>query len=84
MREAANMLQIKNFGRNKLIAVLKDQGILSPNNLPHIDYIVNGCFSFNNKLVRGGRYGKQNIAHVPLISDNGIELVKDLIKNINV
>jgi hypothetical protein len=84
MREAAELLQIKNFGRTKLMRLLKDHQILMSDNCPSVQYVLDGYFSFYNKPIRGFERRVMRIAHVPLISDTGIKLVKDLIKNTNV
>jgi phage antirepressor YoqD-like protein len=82
MQQAACMLNLKNFGRTKLMALLRDNGMLTQDNLPRVTYVEAGHLAFYNKDVPD-RYGKLKIVHVPVISDSGIELVKNLIKNNN-
>jgi phage antirepressor YoqD-like protein len=39
------------FGRNKLYKILRDENILSSQNIPNVDYLNNGWFSLNGKTV---------------------------------
>lgn len=80
MQEAAHILNFKNLGRNNLMALLRDRGILNSQNMPADYYTREGYFYWNYKH-HTGRYGKPVYVIVPLASMQGIELIRDIIND---
>lgn len=53
MQQVARILNIKNLGRNNLMALLRDRGILDSQNMPAEYYRQEGYFSWNYKHYAG-------------------------------
>lgn len=80
MQEAAGILNLKNIGRTKLMALLRNHSILNRHNQPDASLVQEGYFAWNYKHY-AGRYGKPESVIVPLASMRGIDLIRDIISN---
>lgn len=65
IQEVAEILDIKNFGRNKLFKWLREHGYFDQYNRPMTIFIENGLFLC-----------KDNIYKTPLVTSEGVEFLK--------
>ncbi|AGK97646.1 phage regulatory protein/antirepressor Ant [Clostridium pasteurianum] len=61
MKQFADLLNIKNFGRTKLFAWLRNNGYLNSNNEPYRRYVEQGIFETKEKVVQMGNFEKITI-----------------------
>jgi phage antirepressor YoqD-like protein len=80
LSEVSKLLAYKQFGRTRLFALLRDQGILRPNNQPfQTPYVDKGYFKlhpepYKDKLGRPGVYLKT------VVSATGLEFIRSIIE----
>lgn len=75
-KEAAKLIGIKNFGRNKILELLRNVQILDENNQPYQRYVNQGLFKITVKHVEPIDLSFT----VPLTSKKGIDFIVKTIK----
>lgn len=78
MEDVANRLAIKGMGRNKLFKFLRDKGILMSDNTPYRNYIDEGYFMVNSRVIQMGNFEK--IIHKTLVSKAGMAFIEKKIR----
>lgn len=75
--QVAKMLDIKGFGRNKLLELLRKKGILQENNIPYQKYR-DKYFRVKESNYKG-EYGFNHINATTLVKPKGIEMIRKLV-----
>ena len=78
MNEVAKIINMKNFGKNNIFKLLRDEGILNNNNYPHEDYTNLGYFK---QILTQVNFYKNHLIHSAscMASKTGIDFIKTLI-----
>jgi anti-repressor protein len=79
MSEAAKIIGIKDFGRNKLLDFLRSERIMTRRNEPYQAYIDQGYFKFVIKDVINRKGWIIDRPPVSLVSEKGINWIKNLL-----
>lgn len=79
MSEAAKWLKVKGFGRTKLCAWLRSEGIFSKKNEPKQRYIEDGYFEVKAQTFAAGAK-EQRVACTPRVTGEGIQWIQKRLK----
>ena len=79
----AKLLNFKNVGRNTLFDILRNQGILQPNNIPYQRYVDNGYFRVIESKWNDYVTGDVKINFKTVVYQKGIEYISKILKSLN-
>ena len=72
MNEAAKILNL-GFGRNTLLSILRDKGILDYENTPYQRYVDQGYFKL---IIKPRPYQRHRYDKVTLVTDKGLDFLR--------
>lgn len=79
----AKLLNFKGVGRNTLFDILRNQGILQPNNIPYQRYVDNGYFRVIESKWNDYVTGDVKINFKTVVYQKGIEYISKILKSLN-
>jgi len=80
MREVAAVLNLKGWGRNKIFALLRAEGVLDDSNIPYREYQDRGYFRVVERSWSDDK-GETHVTYTTLVYQRGLDYIRKVIRS---